>query len=141
MFKLHPQLNIETYQVFDWPLCQVRLMNDRSYPWLILIPRKADVEELFDLTVEERARLTEETTHAAKHLRAMTQADKMNVATLGNMVPQLHVHVIARFRNDLAWPKPIWGAMPPIPYEDDELAEAIKYMRATFPPPPGAQDV
>jgi diadenosine tetraphosphate (Ap4A) HIT family hydrolase len=112
-------------------LCDVRLINDARYPWLILVPRRAGVTEIIDLAADDRRRLADEVDRCARALRAHTGADKMNVAALGNQVPMLHVHVIARFRNDDAWPGPVWGVLPPSPYPDDArtlraaLAEAL----------------
>ena len=135
MFTLHPQLNVETYEITSWDLCQVRLMNDRNYPWLVLVPQVPNIKELFDLKKADRERLMDETTHAASLLAGMTQADKINVATLGNMVPQMHVHVIARYESDLAWPRPVWGVFPADPYGEDELKEALTYMKGHFRAP------
>ncbi|SDH13103.1 HIT domain-containing protein [Roseospirillum parvum] len=135
-FDLHPRLTADTVLVTDWPLCQVRLMNDRTYPWLVLIPRLAEIRELWDLSAHDRGRLMEETSHAAQCLRDLTQADKMNVASLGNQVPQLHVHVIARFTNDPAWPNPVWGARPSEAYDHPTLAHTLTNLRETLKRPP-----
>ncbi len=96
-------------RVVDWPLCQVRLENDARYPWLILVPRRANVSEIFDLDESDRAQFFLELTTAAQRMAGALKPTKMNVAMLGNMVPQLHGHVIARFEGDSAWPKPVWG--------------------------------
>jgi diadenosine tetraphosphate (Ap4A) HIT family hydrolase len=116
-FQLHPRLAADTIFVADWALCRVGLMNDARYPWLILVPRRNGLVELFDLTAEEQAALTTETAHAAKALKAITGAAKMNIGVLGNVVPQFHMHVVARKAEDFAWPGPVWGKGEAVPYE------------------------
>lgn len=115
-FTLHPQLVADTVAVGDLALCRVLLSNDANYPWLILVPRRPDIVELIDLTAVDRAALSAEIDAAARALKATVPCDKLNVAALGNMVPQLHVHIIARRHGDPAWPKPVWGAVPAIAY-------------------------
>lgn len=119
-FALHPQLAADTFPVTDLPLCSVLLMNDRRYPWLILVPRRHEVRELFGLDAADRFQAMEEMTGVAAALEQTTSADKMNVAALGNSVPQLHIHVIARFHTDAAWPRPVWGVGEAQPYEIEE---------------------
>lgn len=118
MFTLHPRLRADTAPVADWPLCRVLLMNDSSYPWLILVPRRDGIAEITDLVPADQLILMREIAAASSGLRALVSPDRINVAALGNMVPQLHVHVIARFTADPAWPRPVWGAVPPVPYGD-----------------------
>lgn len=108
-FELDPRLEADTFPVGDLSLCTVRLMNDARFPWLILVPRRPDLAELIDLDDAARARLTMEIDAASRVLKAATGCDKLNVAALGNMVRQLHIHVIARFTSDAAWPGPVWG--------------------------------
>ena len=108
-FELHPRLAADTIPVLDLRLSSVLLMDDSRYPWLVLVPRRAGVTELFDLDVPDRAALTEETAHAARVLKSMSGAHKINIGALGNLVPQLHVHVVARREGDAAWPGPVWG--------------------------------
>jgi len=115
-FTLHPQLAADTVAVGDLALCRVLLSKDANYPWLILVPRRPDIVELIDLTAVDRAALSAEIDAAARALKATVPCDKLNVAALGNMVPQLHVHIIARRHGDPAWPKPVWGAVPAIAY-------------------------
>jgi diadenosine tetraphosphate (Ap4A) HIT family hydrolase len=115
-FTLHPQLAADTVAVGDLALCRVLLSKDANYPWLILVPRRSDIVELIDLTAVDRAALSAEIDAAARALKATVPCDKLNVAALGNMVPQLHVHIIARRHGDPAWPKPVWGAVPAIAY-------------------------
>jgi len=126
-FVLDPRLAADTVSLGDLPLCRVLLMNDRTYPWLILVPRRAGLAEIIDLQAAGRAVLTEEIAAASAALRAATGCHKLNVAALGNMVRQLHVHVIARFEGDAAWPGPVWGKVPPVPRaSDDPLVGQLK---------------
>ncbi len=108
-FALNARLEADTFSVCDLALCRVRLMNDSRFPWLILVPRRAAVTEVFELSPAERNQLMEECAHLAQKLKTLTGCDKINIATLGNSVSQLHVHIIARFKNDPAWPNPVWG--------------------------------
>ena len=116
-WTLHPQLAQDTVPVGDLALSRLLLANDANYPWLILVPRKPGLVELVDLADHEQARLTAEIAAAAKVLRAITECEKLNIAALGNQVAQLHVHVIGRRHSDAAWPKPVWGAVPPAAYD------------------------
>lgn len=128
MFVLHERLKADTFEVCDLSLCKVLLMNDTAYPWLILVPAQNDIVELTDLTADDQQLLMAEMVKVSDVLKNLTGADKMNVATLGNMVPQLHVHVIARFKDDAAWPAPIWGKSHPIAYTDtikNKLIESL----------------
>ncbi len=114
-FRLHPRLEADTAFVADWPLCRVLAMNDARYPWLVLVPRR-EATELHDLNERDRALLIEQIARASEKLKAFTQAAKINVGALGNLVPQLHIHIIARNPGDAAWPGPVWGQGPPTPY-------------------------
>lgn len=129
MFRLHERLAADTVEVTRWPLCRVLLMNDRTYPWLILVPQRADLREIHHLAAADRGRLTEEIAAAARTLETECGADKINVAALGNVVPQLHVHVIARFRSDPAWPRPVWGVVPPEAYDAAGMAAIMARLR------------
>ena len=120
-WSLHPQLDRDTASLGDLPLSRVLVINDANFPWLLLVPRRPDIVEVIDLNEVEQAQLMTEITRVSRALREVTQCHKLNVAALGNAVPQLHVHLIARFRNDAAWPKPVWGAAPPRPYDREEL--------------------
>lgn len=121
MFVLAEQLAKDTLPIGDFPLCRLLLMNDRQYPWFILVPRREDVSELFQLDEADQRLLWQETTQLAEILKDTFGADKMNVATLGNMVSQLHMHVIVRRKSDAAWPAPVWGKHPAQPYSEVEL--------------------
>lgn len=131
-FSLHPQLAADCLVIGDWQLCRLLRMNDRTYPWLILVPRRGGIREIVDLDPPDRARLMEEIAAASELLRRETRAEKLNVAALGNAVPQLHLHVIARFASDPAWPRPIWGVTPPEPLADAE-AERRKWQAVLQP--------
>lgn len=132
MFTLHDQLRHDTHSVCRMKLCLVQLMNDAQYPWLILVPAVADVTEVVDLNDKQRRQLIGEIAQAQRVLQHCFSPHKMNVAALGNMVPQLHVHVVARFRDDAAWPAPIWGRHPPRPYEDPALRGTIARLQNAF---------
>lgn len=125
MFVLDSRLEQDTLLLGDFPLCRLLLMNDFSYPWFILVPRRDEVSELFQLDSADQQLLWRETTSLAETLKDTFGADKMNIATLGNMVSQLHMHVIARRRGDAAWPAPVWGHQPAQPYSDAQV-EAIR---------------
>lgn len=116
-WSLHPQLAHDTVPVGDLDLSRVLLANDANYPWLILVPRKAALVEIIDLAENEQVQLLGEIAKAARMLKAVTECEKLNIAALGNVVAQLHVHVIARRHSDAAWPKPVWGAAPPSAYD------------------------
>jgi diadenosine tetraphosphate (Ap4A) HIT family hydrolase len=124
-FTLHPTLAADTVAVTRLGLSRVLLRDDRTFPWLILVPERARVRELFELECEERALLMEEIALASTVLRDLYQPHKINVAALGNQVDQLHVHVIARFHHDPAWPRPIWGIAPAVPYGERERQTLI----------------
>ena len=128
-WQLHPQLANDTVPVVELPLCEVRLMDDANHPWLVLVPRIAGITEIIDLDAAQRLQLSEEIDTACRALRTLFKPDKLNVAALGNMVPQLHVHVIARYRSDIAWPRPVWGAANARPYAPEELIERINALR------------
>ncbi len=115
-FKLHNQLERDTFMIKSLDLCDVLLMNDSRYPWLILVPRLADCEELFHLTQNQQQNLMAEITFSAEKLSGLFKPDKVNIGMLGNKVRQLHIHVIARFEDDATWPNPVWGVGEAQPY-------------------------
>ena len=124
-FVLHPRLAADTAFVADWDLSRVLLMNDARYRWLILVPKRRDAVELFDLNAADQQILTGEIARAAQALKRLTSAAKINIGALGNMVPQLHIHVVARNPGDPAWPGPVWGHSPAEPYEAAARAARI----------------
>src|SRR3954447_26110026 len=132
-WTLHPKLLNDTVLLGDLPLSRVLVMNDANYPWLILVPRKPDITEIIDLDEREQVQLMSEVTGVARALRDATACHELNVAALGNMVPQLHVHIIARFRSDAAWPNPVWGKVPARAYEREALDRFMQPLRAKIP--------
>lgn len=129
MFTLDSRLQQDCLLVGDFPLCRLLLMNDASYPWFILVPRREEVSEIFQLDGADQRQLWQETSLLAETLKDTFAADKMNVATLGNVVSQLHMHVIVRRRDDAAWPAPVWGRQPARPYEDAQIRQIIDKLR------------
>src|SRR3990167_1435940 len=129
MFSLDPRLQQDTLVIGDFALCRLLLMNDAQFPWFILVPRREDVSELFQLDGDDQRLLWQETTALAETLKDTFAADKMNVATLGNMVSQLHMHVIVRRREDAVWPAPVWGKLPAHPYSAERLATVLAKLR------------
>jgi diadenosine tetraphosphate (Ap4A) HIT family hydrolase len=119
-FKLAAEFERDSLWLADWPLCQLRVQNDANYPWFILIPRRVSMVEIIDLTEQDREQLWRESAHLSVFLKAAFQAKKLNVAALGNMVPQLHLHHIARYEHDIAWPAPVWGKAPAQPYTETQ---------------------
>ncbi|HEX9841688.1 MAG TPA: HIT family protein [bacterium] len=134
-FVLHPRLAQDTQPVARLALCRVLLMNDARVPWLILVPERAGLSELHGLPQHERALLMEEIATASRVLERLYRPDKLNVGALGNLVPQLHVHVIGRYRSDAAWPGPIWGSGPAIPYDAETLPAERARLQAAFAAP------
>jgi diadenosine tetraphosphate (Ap4A) HIT family hydrolase len=133
MFKLHPQLANDCITVGDFPLSRLLLMNDARYPWCILVPRVPDVTEVFQLAEPDQQRLAAESVLLSRLLSDAFAADKMNVAALGNVVSQLHVHHVVRYRDDAAWPAPVWGRVPVQPCSESELSERLIRLRGVLP--------
>lgn len=131
-WQLHPQLAEDTHPLAHWPLCDVQLMDDANHPWLILVPRVENAVELIDLDDTQRQQLMREISDASRALQTAVKPDKLNVAALGNAVPQLHVHVIARFRDDIAWPRPVWGNATAQPYSPESLVQRVQTLRAAL---------
>jgi diadenosine tetraphosphate (Ap4A) HIT family hydrolase len=135
-WSLHPQLNRGSTALGDLPLSRVLLINNANFPWLVLVPRRPDVIEIIDLDESDQLELMREIAQASRALRTVTCCDKLNVAALGNAVPQLHVHVIARFRNDAAGAQPVWGQpaqREPKPYAAADLASLMQQLRTEIP--------
>ena len=124
-FQLHPRLQQDCIRIGRFDLCQLLMMNDSQYPWFILVPEIADVSELYQLTQAQRALFIEESCYLAEQLATLFNADKMNVANIGNLVPQLHIHHIVRYSTDIAWPVPVWGKFPAIPYTEQQITVQI----------------
>lgn len=129
MFTLDPRLQQDTLVIGDFALCRLLLMNDAQFPWFILVPRREEMSEVFQLDIADQQLLWQETSELAETLKDTFAADKMNVANLGNMVSQLHMHVIVRRRNDAVWPAPVWGKLPAQPYSAEQLAAVMAKLR------------
>lgn len=129
-FQLHPRLQQDCIDIGRFTLCRLLMMNDSQYPWFILVPEIADVSELYQLTQAQRALFIEESCYLAEQLATLFHADKMNVANIGNMVAQLHIHHIVRYSTDIAWPAPVWGKFAAVPYTEAQSAERISQLKA-----------
>ena len=124
-WSLHSQLTKDTIDIGDLPLCRVLVIKDAHYPWLLLVPRRPEAVEIIDLDEVEQAQLMTEISRT----KEVTQCHKLNIAALGNAVPQLHVHVIARRTSDVAWPRPVWGVEPPLAHDAEEVQNFISALR------------
>lgn len=131
-FDLHPTLARDTVEIARLPLCRVLLMNDRRFPWVILVPEREGAREIHELLPEDRALLIEEIARAGETLQRLFEPDKLNVGALGNIVPQLHIHVVARTAGDAAWPGPVWGSGASVPYGEDELEAVRERLASAF---------
>jgi len=127
-WSLHPQLAADTVPVCELALSRLLVMKDANFPWLILVPRRARVSEIIDLGAEQ-SMLMDELALVSRALKDETRCDKLNVAAIGNVVPQLHIHIVARRKDDAAWPKPVWGAVPRRAYEADAIERFIGAIR------------
>lgn len=128
-YTLHPQLEKDSELVIELVLCSVRLINDANYPWLILVPRIANISDIIDLNAAQQQMLWQESALVSRVLKYLFTPDKLNIAALGNMVPQLHLHHIARYQNDVSWPKPIWGQVPSKVYSGEQLMQRIELIK------------
>ena len=129
-FPLDPKLEADTHFASDWPLCRVLVVNDARYPWLVLVPRRNGVMEVTALSADDRKTLMDEVTRAGSMVQAMPGVAKLNIGALGNLVPQLHVHVVGRHPGDPAWPGPVWGHSPGVPYDAGALERILAAVRA-----------
>lgn len=129
-FQLHPNLIRDCFEVGRFALSRVLLMNDSQFPWLILVPQRNDITEIVQLTAEDRQQLMIESGWLAESLVELYKPDKLNIAAIGNLVPQLHLHHVARYRSDIAWPAPIWGKFPTIAYSEQEAETQTARLRA-----------
>ena len=128
-WSLHSQLKKDTIDIGDLPLCRVLVVNDAQYPWLLLVPRRADAIEIIDLDEVEQGQLMTEVNRVSRAMKDVTKCDKLNIAALGNAVPQLHIHIVARRTSDAAWPRPVWGVMPPLAHDPLEVETFIGALR------------
>ncbi|SJN09992.1 Diadenosine tetraphosphate (Ap4A) hydrolase and other HIT family hydrolases [Halomonas citrativorans] len=122
-FTLDQRLDTDTFPIADLPLCRVLLMNDARYPWVILVPRLNNISEVFELSETDQAQLWQEATQLGSVMKTLFEGDKLNIATLGNVVKQLHIHVVVRHQADATWPAPVWGNGSAEPYELEPLAD------------------
>lgn len=132
-FALHPQLAADSFRFRELELCSVRVMDNKTVPWLLLVPRVGAARELIDLDAAAQQQLMREIAWSLQALRSAFNPDKLNVAALGNVVPQLHVHVVARFRTDPAWPRPVWGNLLPAPLSEVERREFCERLDRHWP--------
>jgi diadenosine tetraphosphate (Ap4A) HIT family hydrolase len=130
IFQLHPRLEQDCIAIGRFELCRLLMMNDSQYPWFILVPERADLQEIYQLNKAERELLTEESSYLAENLAALYKADKMNIAAIGNRVPQLHIHHIVRYQVDKAWPAPVWGKFDAVPYTERQIADNLTRIKA-----------
>lgn len=131
LFQLHERLAKDSYPVTDLPLCSVRLMDNKYFPWVLLVPRQPGIREWIDLPREEQHQLSDEIAVISHILQALVTPEKLNIATLGNQVPQLHVHIIARYKGDKAWPNPVWGG-PGEAYSEAEARQFIYDLKSAL---------
>ena len=131
-FILHPQLAADCAVAGDWPLCRLLLMNDAQYPWFILVPRRAGIREIYELAEPDQQQLWRESAQLGRALMQVFAGDKLNIAALGNMVPQLHVHHIVRYRSDASWPAPVFGKHPAQPYRPEQMTQRIDALQKSF---------
>jgi diadenosine tetraphosphate (Ap4A) HIT family hydrolase len=129
MFELNPVLDSDTVTVVEWPLSLVLLSLDANYPWCVLVPRRSGIREIYELDPADREQLLRESCALGEAMMNLFQGDKLNVAALGNMVPQLHVHHVVRYEGDEAWPGPIWGVVDKLEYSEELLHERVEALR------------
>lgn len=125
LFTLHPKLEADCIYLGKLALCRVLLMNDQQYPWLILVPERHNITEIYQLDIKAQQQLIHESSYIAEQLNTHYNADKINIAALGNQVPQLHIHHVVRYKTDKAWPAPIWGAFDAKPYSEQQLSKKV----------------
>jgi diadenosine tetraphosphate (Ap4A) HIT family hydrolase len=128
-FQLHPRLEQDCISLGRFELCRLLMMNDSQYPWFILVPERTELQEIHQLSNTERGLLMEESCYLAENMALLYSADKMNVAAIGNLVPQLHIHHVVRYQTDIAWPAPIWGKFAAVPYTAQQLNNHIALIK------------
>lgn len=131
-FRLHPRLADDCLEVGTLPLCRLLLLKDARYPWFVLVPEWPDLTEIYQLPAPERAQLMEESANLSRCLVELYRPDKLNIAAIGNLVPQLHLHHVARYQADPAWPHPVWGRLPPLPYAPEVAEARVASMRSAL---------
>ena len=133
MAELHPQLLEDCVVVGRFSLCHLLLMQDANYPWFILVPDREGVREIYQLEESDQQQLLRESGVLGKGIMKVFHGDKLNVAALGNVVPQLHVHHVVRYRTDPAWPEPVWGRVPAQPYSEQALSAVLAKLGQALP--------
>lgn len=133
-YQLHSRLKQDTFFIMDLALSQLLLMNDQRFPWLILVPKRSLIKELYELEQSDQNQLLLEITQISKLFQEKYAADKINIAALGNIVPQLHIHIIARLKQDPAWPSPVWGFEKPTPYSSSTAENLINDIKSLLIP-------
>lgn len=128
-YQLHEKLEADTISLGYSDMCEIRLMNDQTWPWVLLVPAVAGIREIYQLQPEQQQALMRESSLLSAAMMSVFGGDKMNVAALGNMVPQLHLHHIVRYEGDPAWPGPVWGKQPPVPYGEGALESVIQKLK------------
>ena len=132
MIKLNPQLEKDCIILGEFNLCSLLLLNDANYPWFILLPNRENITEMHQLSLADQQQLMAESMFFSSCLEQAFQPDKLNIAALGNIVPQLHIHHIARFTTDACWPAPVWGAVTPVPYDEKRLKKVKNRIFSTL---------
>ena len=132
-FDLHPKLAADSLALGDFPLCRLLLMDDAQYPWFILVPRREGAREIYLLHDADQQQLLRESAQLSRAIMQAYAGEKLNVAALGNVVPQLHVHHVVRYSRDPAWPAPVWGRHPPRPYDDAACRARLDALRPHLP--------
>jgi diadenosine tetraphosphate (Ap4A) HIT family hydrolase len=133
MADLHPQLEKDCLLIGRFTLCRLLLMRDANYPWFILVPDREGITEIFQLNEEDQVQLLRESSQLSTVLVDGFHADKLNIAALGNVVPQLHVHHVVRYRDDPAWPAPVWGRVPAHPYTPEGVSAVLATLQSGLP--------
>ena len=131
-FRLHSQLNKDCLHIGDFPLCRLLLNKNKRLPWFILVPRKPNIREIYELNQEEQQQFLRESSHLSEIIMDEFKGDKLNVAALGNMVPQLHIHHIVRYRHYPVWPSPVWGNLEEKHYSNDEIKPLVRKTQQLF---------
>lgn len=132
MIKLHPQLEKDCFLLGEFDLCSLLLLDDTNYPWFILLPQRDKITEIHQLTKADQQQLMNESVYFSCCLEDTYQPDKINIAALGNVVPQLHIHHIARFKTDACWPAPVWGKVKPVKHEKKQVKQLSKQLFTWF---------
>jgi len=132
MFQLHPRLLQDSIAIGKFNLTELRLINDGQYPWFILVPMRSDISEIYQLSDIDQQLLQQESSLLTKILADLYKADKMNIAAIGNIVPQLHIHHIVRYKTDIAWPAPVWGKFDAVPYTEQQIEKIKSEIETVF---------